>query len=114
MCPDPRCEHALPAPERLLPERGVEEGHLGLIPALLVTAPGVVDEQVQASVLAPHPLEETRDLLFAGVVAADWDSDPAALLKRLHRFVERSLAAGTGWRIAGAATSDIHGHAGFT
>src|SRR5215216_2704779 len=114
MCPDPGCEHALPAPERLLPERGVEEGHFGLIEALLVTAPGVVDQQVQASLLAPHRLEETLDILLAGVVAADRDPDAASLLERLRRLLERSLAAGGRWRIADAATSDIHGRAGFT
>jgi hypothetical protein len=71
--PDAVLEHRLPVLEGLLPERRVER----LEGERLVTAPGVVDEDVEATVLALHEREQLADLSRIGVVAADRDRPSA-------------------------------------
>jgi hypothetical protein len=71
-------EHPVPAPERLLPEGCIEKGG-GIVTALFVAAPGVVDQQIEPSLLIPHLLEQAGHVLVDGVVAAYGDRATTAL-----------------------------------
>jgi hypothetical protein len=91
---DTGCEHRLPTPERLLPEGRVEERHLSLPGALLVAAPGVVDEQIEPALLAANACEERLDLVCDRVVASNGHRRPATLFNCGRRLLERPLPAG--------------------
>jgi len=106
-------EHDVPAPEWLLPERGLEERDVGLVRRLLVASPGVVDEQVEATPLSAHALEQPHDILLCGVVAANRDDNTASLLSSLGSLVERTFPAGRPRRRARAACTRIDGGASF-
>jgi hypothetical protein len=56
----------------------------------LVSAPGVVDEQVEPAVLAADAVEESLDLGVVGVIAADGDSDATPPLDLLGGVLDRA------------------------
>ncbi len=101
-------EHCIPAPQRLLPERCVEERRVGFA-ALLVTAPGVVHEQVEAAALAADVLEEPLDVRVDGVVTANRDADAAALAHQLGAVLDRAGATLRRTTAADAAAGDVDG-----
>src|SRR5437867_3541988 len=98
-------EHCIPAPQRLLPERCVEERRVGFA-ALLVAAPGIVHEQVEA---AADVLEKPLDVRVDGVVTANRDADAAALAHQLGGVLDRAGAALRRTTAADAAAGDEDG-----
>jgi hypothetical protein len=95
-------EHPIPAPERLFPERQVEEGHVGFA-VLLVAAPDVVHEQVEMTALPLHLREKRCDLLVDGVVAADRHTNTPTRLDELGCLVDRAARARRGPAMDAAA-----------
>src|SRR5437764_2987287 len=65
-------EHRVPAPERLLPE-GPRPRKLAVLDHLLVAAPDVINENVQATLLFTHSLKHRLDLSVMSMVARDWN-----------------------------------------
>src|SRR6266536_201578 len=110
---DARREHPLPAPQRLLPERRVEERHLR-VAVPLVAAPNVVHEQVEAAMLLLHSCEEARHLLVDRVVAAHRHTNAASGVDELGRVVDRAAPAPDRRPRADAAAADIDGRSRLT
>ena len=82
----PGLEHAGPVSERLLPEGGDKAREI----VLFVTAPDVVDQNVEAALLLRDAGEQGFDLGVRGVVAADADPVPAPLRDRIRGFPNRA------------------------
>jgi hypothetical protein len=93
-------EHALPPPQRLLPERRIEER--GGLAALFVPAPGVVDEDVEAASIGGHAREQRVHVDVDRVIAAHRHADGALRPDERRGLLER----------VSVATSDIDGRAG--
>lgn len=79
------CEHAIPLPERLLPERHARQRPVHV----LVPAPHVVDEEIEPAVLVADATEERLDVGVNGVVAAHGDAAPAKLGDLTRRSIDR-------------------------
>src|SRR4029453_8355375 len=86
---DPGAEHGVPAPAGLLEERGAEEGNR--LTAILVSAPRIIDQDVEAPVVASYQFEYATNLLIDGVVArngsrsSSFGADPgSSFLQRLN------------------------------
>src|SRR5262249_60406100 len=78
-------KHPVPAMWRLLPKMRVE---FAVIP--LVTAPGVVDQQIELALLLSHAGEEILHIRIELVVAADSDAETPARRHSLGRLVNRA------------------------
>ena len=108
--PDAGAEHRLPAPERLFPERGAEEGGGG-VAALLIPAPGIVHQQVQVAVLPADLLEQAGDVRVDGVVAAHRHAGSAPPGHLLRRLLDAARTPGRRRPATCAAPGDVHGRA---
>src|SRR5262249_22202007 len=94
----------------LFPEGGA--GVEGPVEAL-VAAPGVVDQDVEASLLRPDAGEQGLDLAVVGVVAAHGDAGPAAGRDALGRLLDRPRGAVGRRPVARAAAGDVDGGPGL-
>jgi hypothetical protein len=79
---------------------------------LLVAAPDVIDEKVEAALFLPYAGEQGFDLGVRRMVAADGDPLPASVRDRLRRIADR---AGKAFGCAAGITAarDVDGRAGF-
>ena len=104
-----RREHAIPLMERLLPER--HERKRAAI-AVLVTAPHVVDEDIEPPMIRADPAKERLDVRIIGVVAPDGDAATAAVRHVAGGLVDRARHIVRGRCAVDASTAEIHGRAG--
>ena len=58
----PRAEHCIPSPERLLPKTVLPHVNITVFEHPLITAPNVIDENVDVTRFRGHPLERGRYL----------------------------------------------------
>src|SRR5262249_42428297 len=70
-----RCEHGVPAPEGLLPER-LEIGQHATFAHFLVTTPSVVHQNIDLTAVMLHLLKKSLGLFIFGMIALDGDTVP--------------------------------------
>src|SRR5205823_8979285 len=98
-------EYQIPVAPFHLPERRL------VIERELIAAPRVVDEQIEAALVAPDPVEERLDLRVVRVVAADSDAGAAAGGQLGGGVVDRPGAAERGRLAADGAAGHVDGGA---
>jgi len=100
MGPQSGDEHFFPQFQRGLPE--ISRGQ-----AAFVAAPGVVDEDVEPTLLFFHALEQGFDLFVLSVVAAHGDAAAAAGRDFISRVVNRARPPAERWPTAHTAPGDV-------
>jgi hypothetical protein len=99
-------EHSVPPVHRLRPEGIEKTDRLDS----LVTAPRIVDQEVDPSLLAPYLFEDRLDFGVHGGVRADRDPDAAPLGYQFGRTLDGQLGKiRSGRRAADAAPGHVHG-----